>query len=151
MTQSEKEFVNAACRGDITSVRELLSKVDVNVKNEYGATGLMYAVGKGYDDIAEVLLNAGADPNLKDGDGWTSLMLAAFSNRFSIVDLLIKRNADPTIKSNHGHQAADFGHVEGMLDKLRAYTKAWDLKHKPKRLTKRRKLQQALVSAVKLG
>ena len=48
---------------------------DVNARNKYGSTPLMYASGANQNpDVITTLINAGADVNARDKDGWTPLM-----------------------------------------------------------------------------
>ncbi|KAL5533964.1 hypothetical protein ACEPAG_424 [Sanghuangporus baumii] len=57
----------AADTGDIDQVRLLLedgSSVDIEIKDEAGATPLVQAVKNGHGDIVKALLDAGADPTV---------------------------------------------------------------------------------------
>jgi ankyrin repeat protein len=73
--------------------------------NWSGATPLMYAVSggpisdvvfgtSGSLDVAEYLLDRGADPNARTGYGETPLFLAICSGNIGCIDLLIDRGAD---------------------------------------------------------
>ena len=89
----------AALYGDSESVRLLLERgADPNIKNDAGATALMWAV----DDAEKtrLLLERGADVNAKSENGRTPLLIAA--RRFgsaAVVKLLLERGADPSVKS----------------------------------------------------
>ena len=52
----------------------------------------MHAVGDGYYDMAELLIDAGADINIKDNKGKTALDIAEDEDYQDIVELL--ENAD---------------------------------------------------------
>ena len=54
----------------------------------------MDACGEGHFDIAELLLDAGADHSLAQDDGWTTLMAAARSKYVHIVEVLMRAGAD---------------------------------------------------------
>ncbi|XP_003743091.1 acyl-CoA-binding domain-containing protein 6 [Galendromus occidentalis] len=61
----------ASDQGHVDLVRYLLRKFpdDVNVRDKSGLTALHYACCCDYAEIAQILLEHGADPSLKDADG----------------------------------------------------------------------------------
>ena len=64
----------AATEGNIEAVKQhLAAGVDVNAKDEDGATPLHHAAFGGYKEIAELLIAKGADVNAKDNNGETPL------------------------------------------------------------------------------
>lgn len=87
----------AVLYGDADAVRRLLdSGADPNIKNDEGATSLMWAV----DDLekSQLLLNQGADVNARSADGRSPLFIA--TSRFGaapVVKLLLDRGANPSI------------------------------------------------------
>src|ERR1051325_10613978 len=94
----------AVLYGDVDSVRRLVENgADPNIRNDAGATALMWAV----DDLEKtrLLLKSGADANARSDDGRTPLFIA--SGRFGsheVVKLLLDHGADPSFKahSNRG-------------------------------------------------
>ncbi|WP_347839885.1 ankyrin repeat domain-containing protein [uncultured Draconibacterium sp.] len=81
---------------------------DMNKKDQMsGSTPLITAVSFGRTEIAEVLIDAGADLNLKNNDGSTALHSAAFFCHIEIVQLLIDAKADKSIKNNYGATARE--------------------------------------------
>jgi len=63
-----------AMSGGLPIVKELIaSGVNLNARNRYGETGLMYAAARGDGDIVELLLSHGADVAAKDRKGNTAL------------------------------------------------------------------------------
>jgi ankyrin repeat protein len=89
----------AALYGNSDSVRMLLEKGgDPNVRNDAGATALMWAVGD--PEKTRLLLDRGADANARSGDGRTPLLIAA--GRFgssAVVKLLLDHGANPSASS----------------------------------------------------
>jgi ankyrin repeat protein len=60
----------------------------INVRDQYGWTPLMWAVGGHHVNIVRVLLNHGADAHLADKNGVTALMLARQNQGFEIEEML---------------------------------------------------------------
>ena len=56
-------------------------------------TALMYAVRKGYAEIARLLIEAGADVNMRTDWGTTALQDAKDNEQIDIVNLLIEAGA----------------------------------------------------------
>ncbi|AYJ87443.1 ankyrin repeat domain-containing protein [Sphingomonas paeninsulae] len=71
-----------------------------------GNTALMGCVFKGYDEIAALLINAGADVNKRNAADQTAIMLAAMFARDAIVDLLLGAGANPALVDAVGNSAA---------------------------------------------
>jgi uncharacterized protein len=77
------------------------------------ATALMIAAVQGYPEIAEQLLDAGADPNAVDARGHSALHAASqfgFEQNDSLrarrlFDALLKRKADPNLADGEGETA----------------------------------------------
>ena len=86
----------AALYGDAEAVRLLLEAgADPNIRNQAGATALMWAV----DDLdkTRLLIRGGADVNARSDDGRTPLLIAAGrSGSYDVVKLLLDRKANPS-------------------------------------------------------
>lgn len=92
-------LMQAVLYGDAGMVRLLLEQgADPNLRNDAGATALMWAV----DDLEKtrLLLDRGADVNARSGDARTPLLIAAgqFGNT-AVVKLLLDHGADLSPKS----------------------------------------------------
>jgi ankyrin repeat protein len=118
-----KESIHRAAEtGNIEAVKQhLAAGADVNAgRSDGGGTPLHFAAGWGHKEIAELLIEKGADLNAKSEGlymhGWTPLHCAALSGHKEIVELLIAKGADINAK-NRGeytsfHFAAEGGHGE---------------------------------------
>jgi ankyrin repeat protein len=92
-------LMQAALYGDAASLRLLLDKgADLNLRNDAGATALMWAA----NDLEKtrLLLDRGADVNARSEDSRTALLIAAgrFGSR-DVVKLLLDHGADIQAKS----------------------------------------------------
>lgn len=92
-------LMQAVLYGDADAVKLLLEQgADPNLRNDAGATALMWAV----DDFAKtrLLIEHGADVNARSEDARTPLLIAAgrFANT-EVVKLLLERGADLAAKS----------------------------------------------------
>jgi tetratricopeptide (TPR) repeat protein len=106
---------NAVSSDDIVFARALL---DHGADVEWWSP-LTVAVGKGYADIAKLLLERGANPLAKNSVGDTALMIAKRNNNTAMIDLL---NAyDPGYvqllsEEKNGDDAAQSGKAKKALD-----------------------------------
>ena len=88
----------AACADDLCTLFELiLEGADLHVQNAEGWTALTHACAHGHYEIAQQLLDSGADPDVQESNSMkeTPLSLAAQLGDFDLVRLLIHRGADP--------------------------------------------------------
>ena len=94
----------ATLYGDAESMRLLLEAgADPNIRNEAGATALMWAV----DDLdkTRLLIRSGADVNARSDDGRTPLLIAtARPGSYDVVKLLLdhQANSSQTVSSYKG-------------------------------------------------
>jgi ankyrin repeat protein len=67
-------------------------KIDIDEKNNDGATALHLAIGKSNVTAVRLLLSNGANPNIADKDGDTPLhVAAAYAKDMDIVELLLNK------------------------------------------------------------
>ena len=91
-------------------------KADYGIKNEDG-TALLHLVCKmGNQEMAEHLLDLGAEINLPDNKGLTAIHYAAMSGNSKLVEALLKRDSDPNkltkTKETPLHFAAKYAGIE---------------------------------------
>ena len=86
--------------------RTLQAGADVNTRDAYGQTPLMYAAAANSTNAVVRLIGDGARVNAKSSAGWTALMYAARDNPGALESLLT-RGADPSLSNNDGQTALD--------------------------------------------
>jgi len=104
-----------ARKGDRESTLNLLKQngVDVNCKDQFGFTPLMWAVY--YNNVEEsgVLLSHAANINSKTFGGYTALHIAVARGSVSCVSLLCRSGANVNARANNGyaplHDAISYG------------------------------------------
>jgi len=107
---AQTELHKAVAANDVTKVKKILNKgVDIDVKDKLGRTPLHYAAIKGYVEVANLLLDNGANINATDRlQKWTPLFYAVFMEQPEMIKLLIERGADKTIKDKDGRTAEEY-------------------------------------------
>ncbi len=89
IAKQQDDFINAAGSGDLKSIRACIKAgVNIDAKNKYGFTALMYGTYYNHPDIVRVLLENGANLNARDSYGRTALDLAEKSGYNNIVGIL---------------------------------------------------------------
>jgi len=98
---NQSTIFSAAEGGDVATVRDLLrhNSEMANVQNGAGWTPLIFAVANGHIDLAEELLQHGADPNLAEYDGWTPIMFASFQNNEPLVAMIMQSGGSPLYRN----------------------------------------------------
>ena len=101
------QLVLAARANEFDKVHDLLKKgCNVNARDKYGGTALMYAVAAHDEDAIKILLNYDADVNLSDTDGRTALFYSILWHcPYSIVKLLVENRAKVNLKDKEGNTA----------------------------------------------
>ena len=100
------QLLIASQNGKTAEVRSLISQAtDVNVRDEYGWTPILWAAMNGHTDVVRVLLAAGANPNTRNKYGWTPLMWAAGQGYGEIVRSLIASGARLNAQDRNGWTA----------------------------------------------
>lgn len=107
-----EQLTDAIAINNIINVKKLLynKKVDVNYKRIHGFTPLISAMDYIKLEIAELLIDEGADIDLANENGITPLMYAAFfttvqERNIDIVHLLIRKGANINLTDTEGNSA----------------------------------------------
>src|SRR5215813_8532396 len=89
-----QDLWHSAEEGDVGRLETLLARgVNINARNDAGATALMLAAYHGRLEMVRALTDHGADLNVVDRDGFTAAMLANHSGHQNIVRILLARGA----------------------------------------------------------
>lgn len=111
---AENEFLAAAFRGRLETVKTLLDKgADPNSADDIGQTALMGAARNGHVETVSLLLAAGARVDVTlHATNWTALLLAAFYGQADVVKVLLDHGADPKAKDSEGKTAMAWAKVK---------------------------------------
>jgi ankyrin repeat protein len=98
MTDPE-EMLQASQRGDVGRVRQLLSldSTLVNARGAYDKTPLHWAAEKNYRELAELLVNSGANIESEVTWGMTPLQWAANMGNRDVAEILLAHGARPQL------------------------------------------------------
>jgi hypothetical protein len=121
-------LVAAVRAGDTQRVLSALKRgVDPDAIDARGWTALIHAAMGNQIEIANLLIEAGANVNARTPDGSTPLMAAAVMGHASMARILLDDGADPTLRNQNGAdarvKAEDYGHAN-VVALLEARTEA---------------------------
>ncbi len=108
----------AVANGDFAQVEQLVKDgVDLESRDSAGRTPLLIAAHFSHDDVARILLDAGADANALEHQRYDLITIAAVNNDVDMIRLGLEYGADPaTITSPYDGTAliaaCHLGHVE---------------------------------------
>lgn len=109
------DLIEAAFNGNPAAVASLVKRgADVNGRDDYGYTPLMWAAQQGHVLTCEALIKRGADVNARDKQGRTALLIATVKGHIEVVKALMAHHADPQLKANNGISAADYARIYRM-------------------------------------
>ena len=113
----EIAFMEAITDNDLQAVREFIDQgIDVNCTDDESSSPLHVAVFLGRDQIAGMLLAAGASASALGQFGGQPLHVAAFAGRITAVRMLLNHKADVDAVDEEGrtplHLAADKGYLQ---------------------------------------
>jgi len=107
-TPFELQMIEDAQTGSLTQEtlqRYLKQGADIDAKDRFGNTSLMWASLKDHTTVVQQLISAGADINAKNNYGYTALIRASRNGHAAVVQQLIAAGADINAKDNHGSTA----------------------------------------------
>jgi ankyrin repeat protein len=110
-SEHAEEMREAAKNPDPEVLRQLLQQaVDVNLVDENGWTGLMWAAAKNSNpEVIKLFIKYGADVNAPTTIGWSVSMLAAMYNQNpEIIRTLAKEGADLNAKDAEGNSVLEY-------------------------------------------
>lgn len=127
-SETALDFLAAASAGDLRLVQSLLEEgVDVNEKDHFGNTALIYAAAGGHLGVVRWLVSAGASVKAKNQVGMTALLRAGMNGHGEVVSLLKKLRAEDepqaTLSSAYGadpRQSLLRAAQDGRLSQVRA-------------------------------
>lgn len=90
---------------DLSQIRKLLNKNNLNRPDSEGITPLLAAAIHGRIKSAKAILKRGADVNKADNSGNTPLMFAAKNGNLELLQLLLYFSADVSLRSKAGKTA----------------------------------------------
>jgi len=120
---SNLRLLDIARAGDTEEAEYLLGLgADVNTRNAWGWTPLMFAVDYGHAETCKLLIQNGADVNARNNAGWTILIYAVIKQEQNqeyagICKFLLSAGANPFLKTNDGRIARDFIRDNGSAGK----------------------------------
>jgi len=108
---------HAADLGLQDTVRELLAtrKINIDQRDANGHDALAQAVIGGHQEIAGMLLDAGAKPSSRTAEGNTPLMLAVSAQKPRMAAFLLNRGIDINARNNSGDTALIMAAANGQL------------------------------------
>lgn len=127
MAADFEAFYDAATMGDQDAVEAMLSKNPnlVRASDANGFTALHGVAGQDEPELAELLIDRGADVAAKNDMGMTALHIAQYG---SIVEVLVRCGADVNARAQKGwtplHVQAQEGEDTGALEVMEALLKA---------------------------
>lgn len=111
----------AACFGKQDGIVSFLlqldtNKVDVELRDDNGATALIHASSVGATKVVLALLGVEADLEMQRWDGMNALMLASGGGHTETVKVLLRAQADTDINCDDGRTALMLACAEGYTD-----------------------------------
>jgi ankyrin repeat protein len=95
MLNKIEQLFEASEKGNLKRLKTLIQDgIDVNARDMYGNTALMWVAMNGHSACIPVLIEADADVNAHTMGGYTALICAAMMGRSVCIPMLIEAGAD---------------------------------------------------------
>lgn len=104
----------AAQNGCVDAVKALFSCGDINAMSKQGNTMLFAALWNKHEQVASLLLQAGANPNRGQGCH-KPLHIAVHNNLIDSVRLLLQKGADVSVRDKKGKLPCDYAKTNDMI------------------------------------
>jgi ankyrin repeat protein len=116
----------ATSAGKMEAVKALIeSRAEVNARVHYsGNTPLIEALHKKYLDLANYLIEQGADVNLKTQAGWSPIKMAVFMGYGETLRSLLQAGANVNERDNQGKTPLMWASIKGHSDIARMLIQA---------------------------
>lgn len=89
MNNYDNSLLEAVKNNDMEKIKELIKfPIDINIKDSYGWTPIMWASKNGNKDLVEILLSMGADTSIRNNDGQIPAVIAYLNNHNDIQKIL---------------------------------------------------------------
>ena len=95
--QTELKHLIKTCNEDIVSI--------INKPYSYGDTALIFASDRDHNEIAKILIEAGANVNAQNNTGHTALLTATHRGNPELMKILIEAGANVNTQANDGNTA----------------------------------------------
>ncbi|XP_014848377.1 PREDICTED: ankyrin repeat and death domain-containing protein 1B isoform X1 [Poecilia mexicana] len=116
LLDTEKQFMEAAKRNDVKTLKHLGKSLNVNAKNVHNRTALHYSVAGKNKEATQFLLQRRVKVDQKDKYGMAPIHLAAWFGSLEILKLLVQAGAEQKVENEEGlnimHCAAINNHTE---------------------------------------
>ncbi|XP_060893989.1 ankyrin repeat and death domain-containing protein 1B [Labrus mixtus] len=116
LLEAEKQFMEAAKRNDVETMKTLGKGLNANAKNLHDRTALHYAVAGRNKEAVKFLLQRRVKVDQRDKYGVATIHLAAWFGSLEILKLLVQAGADQKVENGEGmniiHCAAINNHTD---------------------------------------
>ena len=115
---NDNKICQFAKNGDLKGIQNTIEidEIAVNFQDEFGRTALSYAAEQDHYNVAEYLVNKGANQKIMDLDGRTPLFYPVIYGHFEMIEYLVGQGADLSVKDQFGRTliscASERGHLE---------------------------------------